>query len=241
MPPLQAIVSFFEFADRHHAASTYDLLASQIAQAVERVVHAETSGHLMREAKAARARGSAVVAGGGDGVQGNDSTGPGVSGTEGARDVGSMVEQVGALWHATAPSEVAKMAKVLRHWASLKGRHLSQTDVWRNFVRDAEVRAIAVQYALPVVSMFATYGVEFATHRHGLHLRDLSCYDGLHPNHDNRAEAMISRPLWRMLSRGLDGARSVANRAAAAPGVSREYSLPAPLQHLPSRSGGLPY
>ena len=91
------------------------------------------------------------------------------------------------------------------------------------------MHALQVAYRLPAVWMFAALGPEFETHAHGLHVRDFACYDGLHPNHDGRSEAMVSDLLWHTIGRGLSAARQLPPTAT--------YIPPSPLQELPRRVG----
>ena len=184
--PVVTFVNFFEFADRHHAKSTYTSMGSQLAAALAEM---RRSG------------------GGGQ----------------------TSVDEVSSLWHATSPARVTEAAALVRAWARRAERDVSSTDVWRNWWRDSEVRALQVAYRLPAVSLFGAFGAEFESHAHGLHVRDFACYDGLHPNHDGRSEAMVSDLLWHSISRGLDAARKLPPTA--------QYELPPPLQSLPRRVG----
>lgn len=143
------------------------------------------------------------------------------------RDASAVVD----LWHAHEPARVEEMSRVIRAWARTNERDISSTDVWRNWWRDQEVRALQLAYRLPAVWMFHAFGAEFETHRHGLWARDFACFDGLHPNHDGRAERMVSDLVWKALKEGLDG-------AAPLPADAR-YVLPPSLQTLPNRVGYL--
>ncbi|KAL1526617.1 hypothetical protein AB1Y20_015321 [Prymnesium parvum] len=143
----------------------------------------------------------------------------------------AAVESVLNMWHFDDTPTLAAALRLLRAWARRKDRALEQTDVWRNFFRDAEVRVLSRHYGLPAVSLAAAYGREFELHEHGVHLHDFACYDGLHPNHHARAEQMIAAPLIGVLQRGLAAARRL--------GAPSAYALPAALQRLPPRSGKL--
>ena len=144
------------------------------------------------------------------------------------RGIGDVVD----LWHASEPARVEQMAALIRAWAGQAGRDFSSTDVWRNWWRDQEVRALQIAYRLPAVWMFQAFGTEFEQHAHGLWARDFACYDGLHPNHDGRAERMVSDLVWKALKGGLDGAAALSAQAAA-------YAMPPALQAMPSRMGQL--
>ena len=150
-------------------------------------------------------------------------------------------EQVSALWHGASPGAVAETAEVIRAWARAGKRDFGSTDVYRNWWRDQEVMALQTAYRLPAVWMFRAFGAEFESHRHGLHVRDFACYDGLHPNHDGRAESMVSDLIWSALKRGLDSSRTLGTvplaAARAKVGGTPRYVVSPPLQSLPPRVG----
>jgi len=152
-PPVVTFVNFFEFADRHHATSMYTTMASQLAESLD----------AMRAADGFQSRQGA------GGVQsGQASGGGGPDGAAAARlRPRSSVDEVAALWGGSTPSAVAETAKLIRAWASRGRRDVGSTDVWRNWWRDMEVRALQVAYRLPAVSMFQAFGAEFETHAHG--------------------------------------------------------------------------
>ena len=94
-----------------------------------------------------------------------------------------------------------------------------------------QVHALQLAYRLPAVWMFKAFGAEFEEHAYGLHARDFACFDGLHPNHDARAETMVSDLVWKVLPGGLHRAGRLAAGAT--------YSPPPALQKLPQRVGHL--
>ena len=189
-------VNFFEFADRHHATSTYTSMASQLTTSLRTLRSKEQTSALL---------------------------------DLGVRTDKSTAYDVADLWRGPTPKHVSEMAKLIRSWAASGQRDVQSTDVWRNWWRDMEVRALETAYRLPSVWVFQAFGPEFESHKHGLHVRDFACYDGLHPNHDGRAESMVSDLLWRGLSSGLNAARKLPPTA--------KYTLSAPLQALPRRVG----
>jgi hypothetical protein len=143
----------------------------------------------------------------------------------------SDAAEVAELWHSTEPANVSRMAQLIKSWAARDNRAAQATDVWRNWWRDQEVNALSLAYRLPSVWMFRAFGAEFEAHRYGLHVRDYACFDGLHPNHDGRAEAMVSDLVWSSLKRGLLAASRLA------PGMA--YRSPPPLQVMPDKIGHL--
>ena len=136
-----------------------------------------------------------------------------------------------SLWHSSTPTKVNQMASIIRKWAASGQREVHSTDVWRNWWRDQEVRALQLAYRLPAVWMFRAFGAEFEAHRYGLTAADYACYDGLHPNHDGRAETMVSDLVWSALRQGLEGAATL--------GADASYTPPSPLQTMPQRIGHL--
>lgn len=188
-PPVVMFVNFFEFADRHHAYSTYTSMGSQLTTALREMRRGRQS--------AGRTEPLATSSGGGA---------PTVSTAVGEP------EDVAALWHTSSPSEVTEAAALIRVWARSGGRHLESTDVFRNWWRDQEVHALSMSYRLPAVWMFRAFGPEFERQAYGLSVRDFACYDGLHPNHDGRAEAMVSDLIWEALKRGFGAARGLARQ-----------------------------
>ena len=152
-PPVVMFVNFFEFGDRHHAKSRYTTIGSQLAATLA----AERQGG----AGGTTAPASADAAVGG---------GPPLATTP------SEASRVVDLWHAASSAAVTRMATLIRAWGRRDGRHAESTDVWRNWWRDQEVRALQTAYRLPAVWMFRAFGEEFETHRHGLYARDFACY-----------------------------------------------------------------
>ena len=87
-----------------------------------------------------------------------------------------------------------------------------------------QVHALQLAYRLPAVWMFKAFGAEFEEHAYGLHARDFACFDGLHPNHDARAETMVSDLVWKVLRGGLHRAgRLAAGRPTAHASSRRRF------------------
>ena len=120
-PPVVTFVNFFEFADRHHATSTYTSMASQLTTSLRTLRSKEQTSALL---------------------------------DLGVRTDKSTAYDVADLWRGPTPKHVSEMAKLIRSWAASGQRDVQSTDVWRNWWRDMEVRALETAYRLPSVWVF---------------------------------------------------------------------------------------